>query len=58
MHCTSQWVVSLGKREAQEACAANVRVHKMHKCIQEGGQGLSLALSKCEQPLELVCRTV
>ena len=25
LHCTRQWVVSLGKREAQEACAANVR---------------------------------
>ena len=25
LHCTRQWVVLLGKREAQEACAANVR---------------------------------
>ena len=30
-HRTRLWVVSLGKREVQEECAANVRVHKMHK---------------------------
>ena len=24
LHCTRQWVVSLEKREAQEACAANI----------------------------------
>ena len=25
----------MGKREVQKACAANVRVHKMHKCTHE-----------------------
>ena len=35
LYGTRQWVVSLDKREAQKACAANVRVHKMHKCTHE-----------------------